>query len=253
MMMLDFSIVTVSYNSALTISETIDSVLSQKGVDFEYIIIDGGSKDNTLEIIKSYNDPRVKYISEPDDGLYNAMNKGLKLASGEVVAILNSDDLYTHELVLDRVKNEFLFNSSDIVSGHIYYFDEDKNIKGRVYKCSDYLCSSQWLDGWQPPHPSTFVKKVVYDNVGEYSECYKISSDYDFLFRALYLNKFKHSVIDEYLVAMRTGGESTRSFGAIIKGNKEVREILKSHGVHISKLFTAKKITKKLFNKFSRK
>lgn len=251
--MLDFSIVTVSYNSALTISETIDSVLSQKNVTFEYIIIDGGSKDNTLEIIKSYNDPRIKYISEPDNGLYDAMNKGVNLARGEIVAILNSDDLYTHEHVLDRVKTEMLFNSSDLISGHIYYFDKDKDTKGRIYKCSNYLCPSQWLDGWQPPHPSTFVKKNVYEHLGGYSECYKISSDYDFLFRALYLNKFKHSVIDEYLVAMRTGGESTRSFGAIMKGNKEVREILKSHGVHISKLFTAKKITKKLFNKFGRK
>ncbi|WP_434138035.1 glycosyltransferase [Photobacterium leiognathi] len=122
MMMLDFSIITVSYDSALTISETIDSVLSQKGVEFEYIIIDGGSKDNTLEIIKSYNDPRIKYISEPDNGLYDAMNKGVKLARGEIVAILNSDDLYTHERVLDRVKNEILFNSSDIVSGACLLF-----------------------------------------------------------------------------------------------------------------------------------
>ncbi|HIF9210027.1 TPA: glycosyltransferase family 2 protein [Photobacterium damselae] len=251
--MLDFSIITVSYNSGLTISETIDSVLSQKGVNFEYIIIDGGSQDNTIDIIKSYNDSRIKYISEPDKGLYDAMNKGVKLAKGEIIAILNSDDLYTHDYVLDRVKNKMLFNSSDVISGHIYYFDIDKDVKGRIYKCSNYLASSQWLNGWQPPHPSTFVKKRVYDSIGGYNDSYKISSDYDFLFRALYLNKFKHSVIDEFLVAMRNGGESTRSFSAIMKGNKEVRDILKSHGVQISKSFTLKKVTKKLFNKFSSK
>ena len=246
--MLDFSIITVSYNSAETIKETISSVLGQVDVSFEYIIIDGASTDNTINIIESFNDPRIKILSEDDDGLYDAMNKGIALATGSIIAIINSDDVYISSDVLDKVKKEMTEKKADILSGHIYFFDHDINIKKRSYKCTPYINNKQWHHGWQPPHPSTFVRKAVYDAIGAYNIQYKISADYDFLFRALYINKYKHIVLNEYLVAMRNGGESTRNIKAIIKGNKEVNQVWSDNGIKKPKLLILNKLISKIVN-----
>jgi glycosyltransferase involved in cell wall biosynthesis len=249
--MFDFSIITVSYNSAKTIAETIQSVLSQKDVSFEYIIIDGGSKDETLNIIKSFKDNRIKLISEPDDGLYDAMNKGIKLATGKIIAIINSDDVYIDDAILKLVNNKFKTSNVDVLSGHIYYFDDVISEKKRVYKCTEYKNSTQWINGWQPPHPSTFITKKVYNDIGCYNINYKISADYDLLFRALYIKGYKHGVIDEFLVAMRNGGESTKNLSAIFNGNKEVALVWGNQGLDVPKGLLVKKVIGKIFNRFS--
>lgn len=251
MIMMDFSVVTVCFNSEKTIKETICSVLRQKNVNFEYIIIDGGSSDSTLDIVKSFNDPRIKFISEKDKGLYDAMNKGINMANGSIVAIINSDDVYVNDSVLDKVKSKMEREHADIVSGHIYYFEDDVDCKERKYQCVNYINKSQWYSGWQPPHPSTFIKLKVYKEIGLYNIKYRISADYDFLFRALYINDYKISLLDEYLVAMRTGGESTQSLKAIIRGNKEVLDAWKINNIKPPKLLIAKKLINKLMNSYN--
>ncbi|WP_275075992.1 glycosyltransferase family 2 protein [Providencia rettgeri] len=219
---LDFTVITVCYNSASTIQETISSVLSQKRVTFEYIIIDGASTDGTIDILNNNKDSRLKYSSEPDKGLYDAMNKGIAKAKGKIVAILNSDDLYINDYVLSDVLAEFNQNNADLVSGNLYYFNNDPSQVIRKYPCEDMNSKAKWKKGKQPPHPSTFVKLSVYKKIGYYHSEFKISSDYEFLLRAIFINNYKHSILNKYLVAMRMGGESTSGFKSRYIGSKEV-------------------------------
>ncbi|RTR35956.1 glycosyltransferase [Shewanella canadensis] len=244
----DFSVITVCYNAASTISETIESVLQQTDICFEYIIMDGCSTDDTVELLNNVTDPRVKFISEKDNGLYDAMNKAISLASGKYIAIINADDIYVDEFVLSSVKQEFERSLADIVSGHLYYFDTDFSKKARRYRCSPLSNRAKWGLGWQPPHPSTYVKKEVYDSIGLYCPSYKISADYEFLLRALFVNKYKHSVIDQDLVAMRLGGESTAGVKSIYLGNKEVLDAWKRNGKKAPFYLVFIKLFNKLFS-----
>ncbi len=245
---IDFSVITVCYNAALTIGETIKSVLKQVDVNFEYIIMDGCSTDNTVKLLESINDPRVRFVSKKDDGLYDAMNKGISIASGKYIAIINADDIYIDSNVLYNVKLEFERSSADLVSGHLYYFDKDISVKGRRYSCSKLEDKSKWKFGWQPPHPSTYVKKDVYDSIGLYSTNYKIASDYEFLLRALFINNYSHSVLDMDLVAMRMGGESTDGYKSILLGNKEVIDAWKVNSKKAPPYLILMKLLNKVFS-----
>ncbi|MEZ9855721.1 glycosyltransferase family 2 protein [Vibrio breoganii] len=245
---LDFSIITVCYNSVKTIEDTIASILSQKKIKFEYIIIDGGSSDGTVDLIDNINDKRLKYTSEPDDGIYDAMNKGVYMARGKYIAILNSDDIYTCDNVLHKIKREFEENACDIVSGSIYYFMSNPSKSIRSYPLKKMKTLKDWKAGYQPPHPSTFIRKSVYDEIGLYDCQFRISSDYDFLFRALAVNKYVHHIIEENVVAMRIGGESTKSIEQIIIGNREVKRVWTKYNVIPPRFLKLKKILHKLFN-----
>ncbi|PMM44462.1 glycosyltransferase family 2 protein [Vibrio breoganii] len=247
MQKIDFTVVTVSYNAEETIKQTIDSVLSQKDVIIEYLVIDGASQDNTISILQCVKDERFSYISEPDNGLYDAMNKGIRKAKGKYVAILNSDDVYIDSTVLCNVKNIFEEKESDIVSGHIYYFKDDFRKVGRRYKCSSHHNRKSWELGFQPPHPATFVKKNVYDEIGCYKTNFKISADYEFLLRALYINSYKLNVLEKYVVAMRQGGESTSSISSYKQGNKEVLKAWKVNKKNPPNLLIISKILRKVF------
>ncbi|MEZ8494951.1 glycosyltransferase family 2 protein [Vibrio splendidus] len=244
---IDFSVVTVSYNAENTIRDTINSVLSQKDVNLEYIVIDGCSIDKTVNILNEIKDPRFSFVSEKDKGLYDAMNKGIKKATGKYVAIINSDDLYVDEWVLSRIFSEFEKTKSDIISGNIYYFD-DFNVfkKKRLYSAPCFKKKKAWKKGAQPPHPSTFVRKTVYDEIGLYNIDFKIASDYDFLFRAMYVHDFVYSTVDHEVVAMRLGGESTSGLKSVYLGNKEVLSSWKLNG----KKAPLSLIPKKLFRKY---
>ena len=225
------SIVTTSYNSEKTIEDTIKSVLSQNYEDYEHIIVDGNSKDNTMEIVKKYESQyngKLKYISEPDKGIYDAMNKGIKMATGDVIGLLNSDDKYAKNDVLEIIANAFKNNNCDGVYANLYYTDYETMSK--VYR--------KWISGtgkvtrgWIPAHPTLYLKKDVYDKLGLYSLKYKVVSDYDYMVR-LGLNKnIKLYYINDFLIHMRYGGASNNGLKGYLYNFKESYRVLKDNKV----------------------
>ena len=215
------SIITVVYNGEKHIEQTINSVLNQTYSNIEYIIIDGDSKDNTLNIIKKYEDKIAQFISEKDSGIYNAMNKGLALTKGEIIGILNADDYY-FENILQQVVDVFSTSQSDIVYGNI--------VKLRTIQSKDYLKevapNISLMERTMPIfHPATFVKKSVYEKIGNFNEKYKLSADYDFIYRA-YKNNIKFEYIPQPLTVFRVDGISSIN----CQSYKEGYKILVSNG-----------------------
>ena len=215
------SIITIAYNSEQTIEQTIQSVLSQKNINLEYIIIDGKSNDRTLEIIRKYENYINHLISEKDKGIYDAMNKGIKLANGDIVGFLNSDDFYAANNILERVVNEFQSKDTDSVYGDLVYVDRDNiNKTIRYWKSKPYQ-KGLFQKGWQPPHPSFFVKRNIYEKYGLFNLDFEIAADYELMLRFLEKYQISHSYIPEVLVNMRVGGKSNQSIKNIIKANIE--------------------------------
>lgn len=222
------SIITVCYNSAATLEQTIQSVLSQSHQDVEYIVVDGGSKDETNEIIGKYKDRIAHYISEPDKGIYDAMNKGLKLASGDVIGILNSDDLYKDNDVLSFVANEFL-SEIDCLGTDVEIFSGEKNNVVRYYSCTRW---KPWMFriGHQLPHPGFFARKKCYDQFGNFDTNLKLAADFDIMFRFIYKHKCKTAYRKRVSVSMRSGGASQKSLKNISRANREDNFSLKKNG-----------------------
>ncbi len=208
------SVITPCFNSETTIRDTIESVLSQDYSDIEYIIVDGGSKDDTLSIIKEYGDRISKVISERDEGIYDAMNKGISVASGDVVAILNSDDFYADVSVLSDVAAAFNGGIVDSIYGDLDYVDwrETKKIV-RKWRAGKHTWKS-FRYGWHPPHPTFFVKRDLYDQLGTFREDLKIAADYELMLRFIYVNKITMSYLPKVLVKMRDGGASSSGLAA---------------------------------------
>lgn len=206
------SIITATWNSGATLRDTMQSVLSQSYHNIEHIIVDGNSKDNTMDIVHELEPNyagRLKYISEPDKGIYDAMNKGIALASGDVVGILNSDDFYSSSRVVEFVASVFANHDLDAVYGDIHFVNDD-NLK----KCVRYYSSSffkPWMMriGMQPAHPSFYCKRSVYEKFGAFDIDFKIAADFENMLRLIYINRIKTSYIPLDFVTMRTGGAST--------------------------------------------
>lgn len=210
------SIVIPTYNSEKYIRPTIDSVLSQTHRDIECVVVDGGSKDTTLEILKSYGE-RIIFISEKDKGVFDGLNKGIKMASGEVIGWLGSDDVYAHDHVVERAAKELTEKNVDICWGDMLYVqrdDLDKTI--RFWRSSPYK-EHAYRRGWQMPHFASFVRKKIFDAYGYFSLDYPISADYEFFLRIMEIHKISSSYIPEVFSKMRTGGQSNLS----LKGNLE--------------------------------
>jgi len=228
------SIITACFNSAETIQNTFDSIRNQTYNNIELIVIDGASNDGTLDIIESNKDIISKMVSEPDQGLYDAMNKGINIANGDIVAILNSDDIFPSDDVIANVINKFQETNCDILYGNINY----KNKKGetvRIWDSSPYLKGS-FVKGWHPPHPSLFVKKSVYDRCGLFDTDFKIAADFEFMLRAFEKNDFKISYLNETFVSMLVGGRSNTLRG-IISGQKEIKMAFKKNNINLPKLY----------------
>lgn len=238
------SIITVCYNSERTIEETIKSVLNQSYKDIEYIIVDGNSKDNTLKIVKEYEKKfmtRLKWISESDKGLYDAMNKGIALATGEIIGIINSDDTYVDVNVISKVVDRM--QDSDGLYADLEFVDEkDTSIVVRRWIAGH----GKFTRGWNPPHPTVFLKKSVYEKYGKYNEDFKISSDYDLLLRCMYNNKIRMVYLNEFIVRMRMGGESTRGLRSTIQGSKEVYISLKHNKIRYPMLIVFWRLIRKV-------
>lgn len=220
------SLITVCYNSEKTIEDTLKSVLNQTYKNYEYIIIDGLSKDNTLNIIKQYEsrfNGKLKYISEKDNGLYDAMNKGIKLATGDMVGILNSDDILYDQNVFDLINKSFAKNIDGVYSNLVLMNNDFTKIT-RNFKSK----KSTKKKGFHPPHPTLYVKKDIYNKYGNYNINYKIAADLDFMYRIIN-NNVNLKYIDSYFVKMRTGGLSTNGLKGYYKNFKESYKVLKNN------------------------
>ena len=236
------SIITPTYNSAKTITRTIDSVLAQNYSDLEYIIIDGASTDNTRDIILSYQDKlNIKFISEPDKGIYDAMNKGIKLATGEIVSILNSDDLFDNDKVLLSVLEAFKDQTVDAVYGDIKYFGEDFGKIKRYWRAGSYQ-GEKLSNGWIIPHPSLFLRKTVYDKYGSFNIDFKIAGDYEFILRLLKIHKIKVKYLPTVLVRMYDGGVSGSSLEQRKKGWKELKKAWTVNNLQVPRFFILRRV-----------
>ena len=235
------SIITTAYNSARTVEDTIKSVLGQVGVEVEYIIIDGSSTDGTMEIVNKYRDQITKIVSEKDGGMYDAMNKGIKLATGEVVGILNSDDVYEDNEVLKKVVEEFERTKADCVWGDLEVVDKDDvNKVVRNWKSGPYIEGS-FQKGWHPPHPGFFVKKEIYDKYGLFRTDMSTWADYELQLRFLEKHKISSAYISETLVKMRDGGKSSQSIWHQMKANFGCYKAFKINGLKVSPFIIIKK------------
>lgn len=227
------SIITATFNSALTIKSCLDSVLNQNYKNVEHLIIDGKSNDKTLQIFNELNDnyKKIKVISEKDKGLYYALNKGIKLAEGDVIGFVHSDDFLKYNTILTEIIKKIKFENLDGVYGDLIYINK-KNIKKviRYWKCSEFK-KSLLKQGWMPPHPTLFLKKEVYDKHGFFDTSLSISADYDFILRVFNDPKLRFGYLPKVITAMRLGGKSNRSLKNIFRKSKEDYTAIKKNKI----------------------
>lgn len=245
------SIITTTYNSSKTIEGTIKSVLNQTYSDIEYIIIDGGSTDGTLDIVNKYKDKIAKIVSEKDGGMYEAMNKGIKLVTGDIVGILNSDDVYASNGIIKTIVDELTRNDVDCVWGDLVYVDrDDPNKTIRSWKSSPYKTGS-FQKGWHPPHPTFFVKMEIYERYGLFRTDLNTSADYELMLRFLERFKIASSYIPLVLVKMRTGGQGNRSYYNLIRANIGCYKAFKLNDLNIDISFIFRKPLSKVSQFFN--
>ncbi len=241
------SVITVSYNTVNTISDTIKSVLSQTYQDIEYVIIDGSSTDGTLDLIHSFGNRISKFISEPDKGIYDAINKGIKMATGDIVGILNSDDFFYDNHVIEKIAREFENDNIDAVFGDVQFISTGDNSKIVRYYSSKLFNSDKFKFGFMPAHPSFYVKRELFEKFGYYKTDYKIAADYELLIRFLHINKVKYKYLEIPFVSMRTGGVSTKTIRSNYILNKEIARACKENGIKTNYFFIYSKYFKKIF------
>jgi glycosyltransferase involved in cell wall biosynthesis len=240
---LKVSIITVCFNSESTIRDTLNSVRSQSYENIEHIVVDGGSSDHTIDIVTEYREWLGPVVSEPDKGLYDAMNKGISMASGDIIGILNSDDFYESKDVIEVVVAAFLSDSDlDILFGDVVFVNsEDLDTITRFYRAGHFR---PWKlrFGWMPPHPATFVTKAVYEKHGEYRLDMKISADYEMFVRWFSKAKLKYIWVDRVIVRMRAGGVSTGGLKNSWTLNKEIVRACKENGLYTNLMLVLTKI-----------
>lgn len=225
------SIITVVYNGDKTIRDTIESVLKQTHPDLEYIIVDGNSSDSTLEIVRSYGSRIAQVLSEPDQGIYDAMNKGIKIATGEVIGLLNADDVYATSDVLAEVASRFTETEADGVYGDLVYVDQYDLAKvRRTWKAGQYR-PGNFLRGWMPPHPTFFLKRNSYEKYGHFRLDMSSAADYELMLRMIHKNEVKLSYIQKTFVRMRVGGVSNSTLKNRWIANRNDLEAWKVNGL----------------------
>lgn len=239
------SVVTAVYNNVATIKDTILSVASQDYPHVEHIIIDGASTDGTLDIIHQYAGKNTIVRSEPDQGMYDAMNKGLALASGDIVGFLNADDIYADPHVLTEIVDTIERSNVDAVYGDLIFVDRSN--AGRVvrYWKSQAYRDGLFENGWMPAHPTFYAKRWVYEKFGGYDLAYRRQSDFELTMRLLAVHKITSAYIPKVLVRMRSGGAS-RGLRHIIEGNIEAYRACRKHSLDVTPFFVAKKILSRL-------
>ncbi|BDA79155.1 glycosyl transferase [Leptospira kobayashii] len=238
------SIITAVYNRKDTIRQCIESVLAQKNITIEYIIVDGGSKDGTKEIIESYGNKIQKFISEPDKGIYDALNKGFRAATGDVIGLLHSDDRFADDLVLARIAETFSKEDIDAVFADIIFVNSTGKLIRR-YKSGNFK-PNDFAYGKMPAHPSFYAKKEIYDRLGLFDVNFKIAADFELLARFFKAN-IRYKYIPETWVVMQTGGESTKSIKSNLLINREIKEACDELGIKTNYFKIYSKYFTKLF------
>ena len=240
------SIITVVRNNKDTIKDTINSVLNQTYKKIEYIIIDGASIDGTVEIVQSYGDKISKFLTEPDNGIYDAMNKGLNIASGDVIGFINADDMLNTDDCIESIVRVFKENPVEIVYGDKVYVSP-KNITKQVrYWKAGEFDKEKYKKGWMTPHLSTYIKKELYDKYGGFRGDFKIAADYELMLRFIYKNNAEIKYIPKVIAKMRAGGVSNGSLVNILISNYEVYKSWKVNNLKISPLIIFQKPISKI-------
>ena len=230
------SLITVCQNSETHIRTAIESVLSQSYPDIEYIIIDGKSEDNTVELIRNYESKfkydHFKWVSETDHGMYDAMNKGIRIATGEIVGILNSDDFYNYPHCIETVAKVFKNSNIDACFADVFFVKPHNLEKTVRYYSSAHFHPRRFRWGFMPAHSTFFVRKKYFDKIGYYRTDYKIAADYELLIRFLSINHLKYQYIPLDMIKMRTGGISTQSWKSKYIINKEIVRACRENGIY---------------------
>lgn len=241
------SIITVCLNSGKTIKHTLESVKNQSYKNIEYILVDGLSTDNTLDIIREFSDVITILISEKDSGLYDAMNKGLSIFTGDIVGILNSDDIFFDDDVLKDIVRIFEENpSAQLIYGNIVYISSGDSMKEVRNWISLPYYTNFFEDGNVPPHPSLFIRKDIAKKIGLFNIHFKFASDYEYMLRAMKVLNFKSLYVDRYIVKMKLGGQTNKSLKNIIKGNKEIISAWKINGFKYPSFLMIKRLLRRL-------
>lgn len=244
------TIITAVYNAAQTIADAMDSVLRQTYGDIEYIVVDGGSKDGTVDVVRTYEprfEGRMKWVSEPDHGIYDAMNKGIRMATGDVVGILNSDDYFTADDVVEKVAQALVNPKVDAVYGDIHFIRDNQ-----PDRCVRYYSSARfhprWLRfGFMPAHPSFYCRREVFERAGLYKTDYKIGSDYEMMVRLFCKHGLKASYLPVDFVTMRTGGASTKNVRSRLQLIKDDVRACRENGIYTNAAMISLKFLYKIF------
>jgi glycosyltransferase involved in cell wall biosynthesis len=247
---LKLSLITVCRNSRSYLQSAIESVLNQTYSDIEYIVVDGNSTDGTTDIIRSYEPSfgdRLKWISEPDKGMYDALNKGVRMATGEVVGILHSDDFYNDPYCIEMVAKVFEDSMIDACFADVHFVKPEHLDKTVRYYSSARFEPSQFRWGFMPAHPTFFVRKKFFDEIGYYKTDYQIAADYELLIRFLYTHHLKYQYIPMDMVTMRMGGKSTSSLKSNYILNKEIVRACKENGIYTNLFIVSLKYFRKIF------
>ena len=243
------SIITVTYNSEKTINDTLNSLINQTYNDIEFILIDGNSTDNTINIVNNFSTKIFnKVLIEPDNGMYDALNKGIKLATGEIIGILNSDDVFSENTIISKIAKQFNDDPNlDSIFGDVAFIKNNKTIR--------YISSKKWTInsfyfGNMPPHPSFYCKKALFEKHGYYKTNYKIAGDFELLLRFILVKKIRFKYLPFKMVNMKTGGLSTNGLESKFKINKEILLSFKENGLNTNYLFLYFRYFKKVFQYF---
>ncbi len=247
------SIITVCYNSAAHIEDAIRSVASQDYPDLEHIIVDGGSTDGTVDIIEKHDNVVARWLSESDNGIYDAMNKGISMASGEVIGILNSDDFYSANHIISSVARAFADEEIDAVYGDLIFVDPTNlNRTVRTYSSAKWN-PERFARGYMPAHPTFFVRKKFYELYGNFETDFQIAADYEMLIRLLYVHKLRYKYLPITMVKMRKGGVSSNGIKSNIILNREIIKACRKHGIKTNALKVYPKYFNKVFELFNHK
>ncbi|MCR8560206.1 glycosyltransferase [Mucilaginibacter sp. BJC16-A38] len=245
---LKISLITVTFNAEKTFLNCIESVIAQDYSNIEYIVIDGGSTDKTINIAENYKH-FIKYlVSEPDHGIYDAMNKGICLATGEVIGLLNADDMFAKKNILSQVAHSFRQTETNVVYGDLDYIDE-KGTVVRKWRSGSYK-RARFNFGWMPPHPTFYCKRILFDQLGCYTLAYGTAADYELMLRFLFVHQIKPYYLEQVMVLMRTGGASNRHLKNRIKGLLNDLKAMRKHRIWLPILTVILKPLRKITQYF---
>ena len=246
------SVITVCYNSARTIADTLRSVAEQSHPDVEHIVVDGGSGDGTLAIIARTPNRVTRLVSEPDRGIYDAMNKGLALATGDIVGFLNSDDVYADAECVAEIVRGFTNEGTEACYGDVLFVAEDDPTRVVRYWRAGVYRSELFLHGWMPPHPTFYVLRNIYERTGGFNLDYRLQADFEMAIRLVEIRGLRMRYIPRTLVRMRMGGASNASIANVIRGNLEAYRAARKHGLPVTPLFVLKKVLSRVPQFFAR-